>query len=63
MAYKLVKVERKETITKLPIGAYYFKTKNGKKIYKNRYLNEFYIVYKDSSGNYVVEYYVGECPC
>ena len=30
---------------KLPMGAYFYKIKNGKKIYKNRYYSEFYVVY------------------
>ena len=47
---------------KLPSGAYFYKTKNGKKIYKNRYLNEYYIVYPSGS-KYIVEQYKGECKC
>ena len=63
MSYRLIKVEKTKNIPSLPYGAYYYKTKNGKRIYKNRYTNEFYIVYANSLGEYVVEYYVGDCQC
>ena len=63
MSYRLIKVERNKNMPTLPYGAYYYKTKNGKRIYKNRYTNEFYIVYANSLGEYVVEYYVGDCQC
>ena len=46
----------------LPNGAYYYKNKNGKHIYKNSYTDEFYIVYQ-TGGNWIVETYKGECNC
>ncbi len=47
---------------KLPSGSYFYKNKNGKKIYKNRYVNEYYMVYP-SKNKWVVEQYKGECQC
>lgn len=55
---------RKETVfvIKLPMGSYFYKTVNDKKIYKNKYINEYYIVYP-SDDRYVVEQHKGECSC
>lgn len=55
---------RKETVfvPKLPMSSYFYKETNGKKIYKNRYVNEYYIVYP-SGDRYVVEQHSGDCSC
>ncbi|MDP2364400.1 MAG: hypothetical protein Q8M94_11615 [Ignavibacteria bacterium] len=55
---------RKETVfsPKLPMGSYFYKETNGKKIYKNRYINEYYITYP-SGDRHVVEQHSGECHC
>lgn len=47
----------------LPSGAYKYKIKNGKTIYKNKFLSEYYIVYPIGNGKFVVEQYKGECRC
>ena len=48
----------------LPSGNYFYKTKNGKHIYLNRYSDEFYIMYPiGSTGTWTVEYYRGVCSC
>lgn len=56
---------RRETVWKpqLPMGSYFYKEKNGKRIYKNKYINEYYIVYPLGDGRYIVEQYKGECSC
>lgn len=45
--------------------AAYYKEKNGKHIYKDRYSNIFYLVYVDSAtlDTFVVEKYKGQCSC
>jgi len=56
---------RKETVfsIKLPMGSYFYKTVNGKQIFKNKYVSEYYMVYPSRDGRYVVEQYKGECNC
>ncbi len=62
MSYRFIKREV-ESYIKLPPGAYYVKTKNGKKIYKNKYNEkEFYIV-EHVNGKFVIDYFVGKCTC
>lgn len=45
--------------------AVYYKEKNGKHIYKDRYTDVFYLVYIDSAvlGTYVIEKHKGQCSC
>ena len=62
MGYTFIRREVSNTL-RLPAGAYYVKTKNGKKIYKNKYNElEFYIV-SHENGNFVIDYYRGRCTC
>lgn len=55
----------KETVfsVKLPMGSYFYKEKNGKRIFKNKYVNEYYITYPSNDGRYIVEHYKGKCSC
>jgi len=46
----------------IPNTAIFYKAVNGKSIYKDRYSDEFYVVYRYGMG-YVVEKYRGECRC
>ena len=46
----------------LPNSAYFYKRVNDKYIYKDRYTDEFYVVYKYGMG-YIIERYRGECVC
>lgn len=48
---------------KLPMGSYFYKETNGKRIFKNKYVNEYYMVYPSGDGRYVVEQHKGECSC
>jgi hypothetical protein len=47
----------------LPNGAYYYKTKGLKHIYKDRFVSRYYIIYKGGSKQYIIEIYNGECKC
>jgi len=51
-----------DTRKSMPDTTYHYKTVDGKFIYKDRYSDEYYIVYKYGMG-YVVEKYRGECKC
>jgi len=46
----------------IPDTTYHYKTVGEKYIYKDRYIDEYYVVYKYGMG-YVVEKYRGECKC
>jgi hypothetical protein len=51
-----------DTKKAVPDTAYHYKTVDGKFIYKDRYADEFYVVYRHGMG-YIVEKYRGECKC
>lgn len=54
-----------ERITDYTGDVIFFKTKNGKHIYKSRYSEEFYLIYPDSvaAGTFTIEKWNGECNC
>lgn len=45
--------------------ANYFKEKNGKHIYKDKYTDTFYLVYVDSAllDTFIIEQWKGQCSC
>jgi len=59
---ELVRKEEMRTLL-LPQNTF-IKTKNNKYIYKNRWTEEYYVVYKNFLGTaWVVETWVGGCNC
>jgi len=58
---ELIKVERVSTV-RLP-SVVFLKEKNNKFIYKNKWTEEFYVVYRDSDGLAIVETWHGGCDC
>lgn len=59
---KFLKREIIDSLDKLPKGAYFFKEKNGKRIFKNRFKDEFYIV-MPFWDKYIVDFHIGRCKC
>lgn len=56
-------ISKKLTYSKqIPQSAYFYKIKDNKEIYKDRYEDAFYVVYKNGMG-YIIEKYSGECKC